>query len=123
MIPSTSYGRNDARRLRARWERRLAEGNFSPVVTGVRRITQFGRPGAAPQAFPLVRAPRSDECAAAIIAALSADEHWALAMAERAVARGREVYAVTRHSGVASLLQRFEATVGDDILILTPAEG
>lgn len=106
--------------LRARWERRLVEGRFSPAVAGVRRLTVFGPAGEALRAFPLLRPARAGESRGELIESLSAEERWALAWAERAVDRGREVFAVARDHGVGEPLGSFDPAEPSDILILAP---
>lgn len=106
--------------LRARWERRVAEGRFSPAVAGVRRLTVFGRSGDAPLGFPLLRAAGPGESREDLLAALAPDERWALAWAERAVAQGREVFAVARERGVGAPMAAFDPAEPRDILILAP---
>jgi|GEM_PF-1948676 len=104
--------------LRARWERRVAEGHFSPAVVGVRRLTVFGPAGETPRSFPLLRAAHPGESRAELLAVLAPEERWALLWAERAVDRGRGVFAVAR--GVGEPLRHFDPSEPHDILILAP---
>lgn len=106
--------------LRARWERRVIEGRFSPAVAGVRRLTVFGPTGEALRAFPLLRPAGAGESRGELVESLSAEERWALAWAERAVARGREVFVVARDRGVGEPLRSFDPAEPRDILILAP---
>jgi hypothetical protein len=106
--------------LRVRWERRVVEGRFSPAVAGVRRLTVFGPTGEALRAFPLLRPIGAGESRAELLASISAEERWALAWAEQAVARGREVFVVARDRGVGEPLRAFDPAEPRDILILAP---
>lgn len=101
----------------------MAEGRFSPVVAGVRRLTCFGRGDSTPYGFPLLRAPLPGESRAELLAGLAPEERWALARAARAVSAGRQVFAVARDRGVGEPLAGFDLAEPRDILILAPGPG
>jgi hypothetical protein len=68
--------------LKARWQERCRQGNFSPAVLGVGTIRVFGRSGDAPVTFPRIETLEA-------LNTLEADERWAVEAARELVGAAR----------------------------------
>jgi hypothetical protein len=126
VILGRSESQEDAmdEKLLAEWRQRVANGNFSAGVAGVREIRVFGRAGDEVVCFPQLSSPMA-------LDTLEPDERAAVMMATTLIEahrqRGRAVFAVTPGARgnvpAGQTLDRLDLTQADHILVLSQITG
>jgi hypothetical protein len=101
-------------RLLDLWQQRVANQNFSAGIAGTRTIKVMGRAGDAPVAIPRITS-------LAALETISPEEQFAFEYADRLLqafrSRGRAIFSA------GELVQRFDPTDKNDLLVLSPLAG